>query len=219
MIKKDKLFLAIIISLALLAGWAVIRSLRVSNSYARVSGEYKQAKKDMADREIKYAAERAAIIADKDSEIAKRDAENSQLEKSIDIKDSKLASLESEYAELQDLPAKLLNLQQQLEEWKQKFSLAQSEIANLKKNIFDLTADYESKLKRLDLSWQTQYEDYKKSVNSKCEESLSVLRRDLFVAKLGSNIKTILIVAASAFILIETIRGDLKWERISIFCF
>lgn len=118
-----------------------------------------QVVKDKAEAD-KRIADLIAVDVEKDKQIAVLNATIAVKNSSIKILHEKTAKLEVEfalYATLHDKDAQIVNLQEQVNVWKQKFDLAESTIADKDGIIFSLTEKYDAQVK-ISAEWKGSYE-------------------------------------------------------------
>jgi len=103
--------------------------------------------------EVKAKEEAEKVIKEKEEVLEKYKAQQKELEeKSKELSqqqtelDKKADQLEKQFVELTDKNAMIANLQEQVKLWKEKFSLAQKELANKDEIIFNLTNQYNVQL-------------------------------------------------------------------------
>ena len=108
--------------------------------------EYNNLKIESADEIAKYEADKKA----QDAAIAAANAEISNKNNTIAGLDKKTKELEAAFANLPDDAAKVVNLQAQVQAWKDKFAVAEGIIADKDKVIFSITAKYDAQVKITD---------------------------------------------------------------------
>jgi len=136
-------------------------------------------------------------IEAKNTTIVKKEKTNIEL-------DGKVAELEDEFTSLEQQVDKIENLMQQVEVWREKFSLAQGIITDKDEIIFSLNKKYEAQLKISD-SYKSMYETLR--VNTKkLEKIVTVQDRQIRILKLTSKLKTGIVAVTAGVILYSLLR-------------
>lgn len=140
---------AVIVTLSVAVVFLLMDKCGNSGKLDRLKGQHEEhSKVATLERQLKEE-----IINDQQEEIEKQDLLIAKTNKEVEIKnrlvsklDSTIADLEDEFGNLEQQDAKIGNLLQQVEAWKEKFSLAQGIIADKDSDIFSINKKYEAQL-------------------------------------------------------------------------
>jgi len=126
----------------------------------------------------------------------------------IGRKDANLEALGQKLKQLEisgDLPAQVANLKEQVKAWSDKFSLAQSVIAEKDAIIADWTVKYSAQV-TISESWKQKYEGESR-LRTLAEKGWKASERRLRWTRVMSNIKSGLIVGAIGYLGYSAIKG------------
>ena len=136
------------------------KSCGLYDRYSELKGRYDA----LAEEYDTYKDGALKRIDDLNETIEQLDETIAGINRDIDLKNDQLTDLhartdelESTYTKLTDLSEKVDNLETQVSTWKQKFTLAQSIIADKDAIIFSLNEKYEAQVE-ISLNWKTLYE-------------------------------------------------------------
>ena len=178
-----------------------------SSKLDKLKGEYKEAseiakvERLIKEEIIKEQKEEIEVlnttIEVKNTTIAKKEQSNAKL-------DNQVADLEREFGNLEQQDAKIGNLMQQVEVWKEKFSLAQSIIADKDEIIFSLTKKYNAQL-IISNSYKDMYETF--AQNTKKLQSI-VTAQDWQIRKLRltSGVKTGIVLGLAGLVIYGVVK-------------
>ena len=159
-----------------------------------------------ADREVYLN-----VIDQRNEEIVKLNKNivkiNSDAEKKyneINETSKKLLKLEEKARTITDKDELIRNLQEQIEAWKSKFSLAEKIIADKDKIIFSLNQKYEAQVK-ISESYKGLYEN-EQQLHGLALERLLVSEKRLNTVRFGSNIKSVLIAGFGGLLIYNMVR-------------
>lgn len=137
------------------------KSCNLYDKYSVLKGEYDA----LAEEYDQQKVESFTKISDLRTIISHNEDKIRTIVSHIRVKDEEIAELhgttdelEGAYEELIDKDAKISNLTEQVVAWKQKFTLAESVIADKDAIIFSLNEKYESQVK-ISLEWKGMYEN------------------------------------------------------------
>lgn len=149
---------AILVFALVLIGY---KSCGLYDKYSVLKGQYDALSQEYDD----YKEGALANIEELRNIIAQRDEEIRIINSHIEIKEGEIADLHSRTDELEEAyseamqdVAKIDNLTKQVSLWKQKFSLAETIIADKDAIIFSLNEKYEAQ-EKISLEWKTLYEN------------------------------------------------------------
>ncbi len=144
-------------------------------------------------------------IVDKDKEISALNNDIQNVYNQLQNVDDNLLTLEEEFTQLgADKDAKIKNLQQQITIWKQKFTLAESIIADKDEIIFSLQAKYDAQV-RISDNYRSLYEG-ELAINDVLKKNLSVLTKKHKVNSMVDKIKNAMIISAAGYILYDVVK-------------
>ena len=153
----------IALGLALALTVAVCDGLRLRDKYSIAIGKYEEAltqERVNGKALTTQIAQMTAIVGQKDQEIAEKVETIGHMTNAIGRKDSDLTQLVQKLHKLEvsgDLSAQVANLKEQVKAWSEKFSLAQSVIAEKDAIIADWAAKYDAQV-TISESWKQKYE-------------------------------------------------------------
>lgn len=207
-ILKSKWFLAGIgILLALGLVLTIYKSCNLSNEYKLVTGEFK-AYKRMAENNTKTAQKtidnQTKIIGDMTKKIAEHESETAKKNEQIKDANKKSATVESQFADLKTDAERVVNLTNQVNIWKEKFSLAERIIKDKDGIIFSLATKYEAQVKITE-AVQVQLTDCMK-LQPLYDDRISILESALKKARLVSKLKSWGGVALAAVIVYTLVK-------------
>ena len=187
-----------------------VKSCTLSDRYSQKIGEYnalleaQEKAEKVASENIEHALENIAGLIAKNKEITKQiKSTKSQLV----TKNGKLLQLNKELAEAQDTGDKdtqISVLEETVNTWKEKFTLAESIIANKDEIIFNLTEKYEFQVVISD-DYKKLYLDTK-DLLGRNEVLFNITKRKLRTAKFGGTFKTIAIGVLGGFMTYQLIK-------------
>lgn len=213
---KPIYWIALFLALALTV--AVCDGLRIRDKASVIAGQYEEAlnvaKANYAllDKEI---LDQRAVIEEKEKAIAKLNESISIIYTDISDKDEnitdlvrKLHELEMASVESADLPAQIANLKEQVRVWSEKFTLAESIIAEKDNIIASWAAKYAASVQIGD-AWKIQCSN-EKHLRLLAEEGWNVTARKLKKSSIGNNLKTIVIYAGAVIVGLEVIKKQVN---------
>jgi hypothetical protein len=188
---------AILIGALLLVYSVVVRSCDLTDSYSVALGEYKSKAAAAKILTAKIKAENAGLAAD----IALRNGEIVALEKKIGIKnsdiiiiDNKLKQKEKDLAGAKTDAEKVPILTDLVAGWTAKYVRAQGIIADKDKQIATWASKYND-LEKISQNYLTGWNDAEGRVIA-LEKLKGKLETDLRVARIGSKVKSVIVLAA-----------------------
>lgn len=212
--KKDSIKLAIIGGLVLLTLIFSVRACRVGDRLTKMEGEYNALKavhQTTVQDANKRIAEQTRQIAALDDHIAILNGQIERGEALIEASDSQLADLETELVDLRareesvaSLRTEVVNLESQLNIWKEKFTLAQGIIANKDGIIFSLSQKYDAQVVITD-QYKKMYSDVQK-LHDNLAAQLGITKRKLKSSKVISTIKTVGLGAVGGFLVYSLVK-------------
>jgi len=146
---KDLKYIILVVILSVAVVFLFMDKCGSSGKLNQLKGEYKEYRKiikvenQLKEGKIKEQQEKIETL---NTTIEIRNTTIAIKKKSITGLGHEVADLEDEFSNLIDKDAKINNLTKQVEVWKEKFSLAQSIIADKDEIIFSLTAQYKAQL-------------------------------------------------------------------------
>ena len=201
----------IILALILALGVAVYDGCRIRDKASIAIGKYQeaieQAKKLDAEKD-KAIVNQQAIIVLKDKLISESVQEITVINTAIGAKDSAIAGLKDKLKVLEaagDLSGQVANLQEQVRVWAEKFSLAESIIAEKDKIIADWAAKFTAQVE-ISEAWKAKYES-EAHLRTLAESGWKLSERKLKRTKIMSNVKTGLVVGALGYFTFSAIKG------------
>lgn len=184
------------------------RSCSLYDEVSVLKGKHEALQAAYADADAKAKATIAGMTAEieaRDKAIAELNHGVVVIEGKIEVKDEKIRELEEEFAQLgENSGAKIVNLQAQVVAWKEKFTLAESIIADKDGIIFNLTAKYDSQVK-ISAEWEASYHR-QVELNTACLERIKVMEGEWKGLRFGSKLKTYAIAAAAGWIVYSMVR-------------
>ena len=172
-----------------------------SRKVDELKGQYKEASRiAKIERQIKEETikEQQGKIEKLTNKIEVRNAEIVKKEQANVKLDGSVADLEREFDDLEQQDAKIGNLMQQVEVWKEKFALAQSIIADKDEIIFSLTEKYDAQLV-ISNSYKDLYETL--VVNTKkLEKIVTAQDRQIKRFRLTSGLKTGVVIGLAGLV-------------------
>jgi len=213
---KTKINLSILVAgLVLLA--LIIVGYRSCNPYDKKSilkGKYDALSQEYETQKNNSKAQISSlrnIIAQKDEKIRNITAHIVEKEGEISTLHAQTDELESTYSELKEelvsvdtLQLKVDNLEAQVNLWKQKFSLAESVIADKDAIIFSLNEKYESQVE-ISFNWETMYNNEVK-LHSLCKQRLSMADKKLKGLRFTGTIKNGLVLGLAGVVIYSLVR-------------
>ena len=193
----------------------LVRSCAITDRYSKLLGEYTTIK-GIATENARIAEERIeSALATIDNLTSDNEKLNLHISESVgDITqlDNNISTLENQLDELRgneqtisNLGEQVVNLEGQVNIWKDKFTLSTKIIADKDAIIFNLNQQY-----RLQLGVSAEYKELYESqrdVVGKCNTLLNMSHRKLRTAKFGGTIKTIAIGAIGGYVAYTMIKG------------
>ena len=143
-------------------------------------------------------------IRNKTSHIVEKAGEISTLHAETDELEYAYATLSSNVATVDTLQKRVDNLETQVTIWKQKFSIAETIIADKDTIIFSLNAKYEAQVK-ISLEWETMYGNEVK-LHSLCKQRLSMADKRVGGLRFGGTIKSGLIIGLAGVVIYGLLR-------------
>jgi len=204
----------IALGLALALTVAVCDGLRLHDKYSIAIGKYEEAltQERVSGKALTtQIAQMTAIVGEKDKLIAEKNEVIGHMTNAIGRKDANLEALGQKLKQLEisgDLPAQVANLKEQVKAWSDKFSLAQTVIAEKDAIIADWSAKYDAQV-TISESWKQKYEGESR-LRTLAEKGWKVAERKLKWTRIVGNLKTGLILAAVAAVGYEELKGKVK---------
>lgn len=202
--KKYVVIVGILIGLFLLS---VVDKCGQSNKYKKLRAEYKELN---AIHKISHEKSKEAI-SEKTEEIRRADKKIKELElavakkgKILTEKGSEIEELEEAYDEAITKDEQIVNLQRQVQLWKEKFHIAENIIADKDAIIFSLTQKYEAEFV-ISNEWKSMYENELEMRNN-LEAQIKALRKQVRGIKFGSTTKTGLLVIVGGILAYQMIK-------------
>lgn len=160
--KKKKIITIGAIMLIVIAGLFVLaqKSCNLYDDLSVLKGENQALKKITEDMEVfnqEFRDEREEEIAELRGEIDSLNTKISSNETKLKVKNQVIDDLEMEFFTLTDKDEKIVNLQTQVEKWKEKFSLAEVIIADQKKQITNWKSAFDAQVE-ISEKWRESYE-------------------------------------------------------------
>jgi hypothetical protein len=198
---------AILIGALLLVYSVVVRSCDLTDSYSVALGEYKSKAAAAKILTAKIKRENSVYLAD----IAKKDIEIGDLEKKIGIKnsdiiiiDNKLKQKEKDLAGAKTDAEKVPILTDLVAGWTAKYVKAQGIIADKDKQISTWASKYND-LEKISQNYLTGWNDAEGRVIA-LEKLKGKLETDLRVARIGSKVKSVIVLAAGGVIIASLLK-------------
>ena len=201
-IVKCGVYAVIVLSLFLF----ITKSCNLYNSYSVLKGQY----------ELLQAENNSLIeisqkeISKYQNKIAERDRKIEEITETVAIKTKKIqelseisTNLEQEIAGLNNKDIIINKLKENITIWKQKFTIAESIIADKDKIIFNLQEKYEAQLK-ISLNYKEMYEKSHQLLLLS-NKQLKLADRKIRSARLFSSVKTIAIGAIAGYIIYDKV--------------
>jgi len=204
----------IALGLALALTVAVCDGLRLHDKYSIAIGKYEEAltqERVNGKALTTQIAQMTAIVGQKDQEIAEKVETIGHMTNAIGRKDSDLTQLVQKLHQLEvsgDLPAQVANLKEQVKAWSEKFSLAQTVIAEKDAIIADWSAKYSAQVTIGDM-WKQKYEGETR-LRTLAEKGWKASERKLRWARIGSNIEKLVILGLGAKVAVDALKGAAK---------
>jgi len=201
----------VLIALVIALGVSVIDGLRLRDKYSIAIGKYEEA---LTQERVNgkaltiQIAQMTETVGQRDKEIAEKVETIGHMTNAIGRKDANLEALGQKLKQLEisgDLPAQVANLKEQVKAWSDKFSLAQSVIAEKDAIIADWTVKYSAQV-TISESWKQKYEGESR-LRTLAEKGWKASERKLRWTRVMSNIKSGLIVGAIGYLGYSAIKG------------
>jgi len=199
------------LGLALALTVAVCDGLRLHDKYSIAIGKYEEAltqERVNGKALTTQIAQMTAIVGQKDQEIAEKVETIGHMTNAIGRKDSDLTQLVQKLHKLEvsgDLSAQVANLKEQVKAWSEKFSLAQSVIAEKDAIIADHIAKFDAQV-TISESWKQKYNS-ELHLRTLAEKGWKASGRKLRWTQVMSHIKSGLIVGALGYLGYSAIKG------------
>jgi len=206
---KPVYWIALGVALALTV--AVCAGLRLHDKYSIAIGKYEEA---LTQERVNgkaltiQIAQMTETVGQRDKEIAEKVETIGHMTNTIGQKDSNLEALGQKLKQLEisgDLFAQVANLKEQVKAWSEKFTLAQSVIAEKDAIIADWAAKYDAQV-TISESWKQKYEGETR-LRTLAEKGWKASERKLRWARVMSNVKSGLIVGAIGYLSYSAIKG------------
>ena len=206
---KTKINLSILVAGLVLLALIIVgfRSCDLYDKYSVLKGKYDALSEEYKAQRVKALADIEALrnnIAQKDEEIRNITSQIVEKEGEISSLHTQTGKLEEAYVALTDNEAKIDNLTQQVDAWKEKFSLAESVIADKDAIIFSLNEKYESQVK-ISLNWETLYNNEGK-LHALCSQRLKLADKKLRGLRFTGTIKNGLILGLAGVVIYSLVR-------------
>ena len=206
---KTKINLSILVAGLVLLALIIVgfRSCDLYDKYSVLKGKYDALSEEYKAQRVKALADIEALrnnIAQKDEEIRNITSQIVEKEGEISSLHTQTGKLEEAYVALTDNEAKIDNLTQQVDAWKEKFSLAESVIADKDAIIFSLNEKYESQVK-ISLNWETLYNNEVK-LHALCSQRLKLADKKLRGLRFTGTIKNGLILGLAGVVIYGLVR-------------
>jgi hypothetical protein len=198
---------AILIGALILVYSVVVRSCSLTDSYSVSVGEYKSkaaAAKILTAKLKRDNASHLADIVKKDAEIAKRDEAIAIKNQNIIIIDNKLKQKEKDLAGAKTDAEKVPILTDLVAGWTAKYVEAQGIIADKDKQISTWASKYND-LEKISQNYLTGWNDAEGRVIA-LEKLKGKLETDLRVARIGSKVKSVVVLAAGGVIIASLLK-------------
>ena len=202
------------LGLALALTVAVCDGLRLHDKYSIAIGKYEEAltQERVSGKALTtQIAQMTAIVGEKDKLIAEKNEVIGHMTNAIGRKDANLEALGQKLKQLEtsgDLPAQVANLKEQVKAWSEKFTLAQSVIAEKDAIIADWSAKYSAQVTIGDM-WKQKYEGETR-LRTLAEKGWKASERKLRWARIGSNIEKLVILGLGAKVAVDALKGAAK---------
>jgi len=202
------------LGLALALTVAVIDGLRLHDKYSIAIGKYEEA---LTQERVNgkaltiQIAQMTETVGQKDKEIAEKVETIGHMTNAIGRKDANLEALGQKLKQLEisgDLPAQVANLKEQVKAWSDKFSLAQTVIAEKDAIIADGSAKYDAQV-TISESWKQKYEGETR-LRTLAEKGWKASERKLRWTRIVGNVKTGLVLAAAGYVGYSALKGKAK---------
>ncbi len=206
-INKKHLFYAGLGIVVLVFFCLLMRSCKLTDRLSVTTGELnvvrannemlaKEALKERAalTEKIEYETKKVVLLSD---ELKRKDAK-------IDNLTKRTKDLEATYPTLPDDTAKIQNLTAQVIAWKEQFNLSDAKCRDYEGIVFALTNKYELQVTISD-TWKSQFEGEVKAGALK-DDAITLLKRDLRVARLFGTVKTTAVLALGGFVIYNLIK-------------
>jgi uncharacterized protein (DUF3084 family) len=201
----------LIILLVLIAIQRGCRIHYLETEYLTLKSQYDLLEKQ-ADSELKKALEYIKAqdlrIAAQNEIITAKDKEIAEKYGNIDSLNGQLSKLEQEFAALTEAPAKIANLQSQVNGLKAKCLQFESIIADKDAQLGGWMIKFEAQA-GISETWKARYEaEYQLRLDA--DDMLKIQEKRVKSLSFGTNIKTIAIIAVSGYLAYDLIRGKGK---------
>ena len=209
---KPVYWIALGVALALTV--AVCAGLRLHDKYSIAIGKYEEA---LTQERVNgkaltiQIAQMTETVGQRDKEIAEKVETIGHMTNTIGQKDSNLEALGQKLKQLEisgDLFAQVANLKEQVKAWSEKFTLAQSVIAEKDAIIADWAAKYDAQV-TISESWKQKYEGETR-LRTLAEKGWKASERKLRWARIGSNIEKLVILGLGAKVAVDALKGAAK---------
>jgi len=193
---------------------AVCDGLRLHDKYSIAIGKYEEA---LTQERVNgkaltiQIAQMTETVGQRDKEIAEKVETIGHMTNAIGRKDSNLEALGQKLKQLEisgDLFAQVANLKEQVKAWSEKFTLAQSVIAEKDAIIADWSAKYSAQV-TISESWKQKYEGETR-LRTLAEKGWKASERKLRWARIGSNIEKLVILGLGAKVAVDALQGAAK---------
>jgi chromosome segregation ATPase len=207
MLKSKGIWIGVAIALVLAVVLIGYKSCNLTDKYSELTGEfnaYRAVAESAAVAARKTITEQTKVIGDMNKKIAVHETEVFKKNEQIGSLNKTVANLESQYADLKTDAERVVNLKNQVNIWRDKFSLSEGIIKDKDGIIFSLTEKYDAQVK-ITSAIDTQLYDCRK-LKTLYDDRISVLERSLKQARFVSKLKTwggVALAAGVVFFLVK----------------
>ena len=206
---KTKINLSILVAGLVLLALIIVgyKSCNLYDKYSVLKGAHDALTEEYETQKAKALQDIEALrnnIAQKDEKIRNITAQIVEKEGAISSLHAQTDKLEEDYEKLLGCEQKISNLETQVATWKQKFSLAESVIADKDAIIFSLNEKYESQVK-ISLNWETLYNN-EVTLHALCSQRLKLADKKLKGLRFGGTIKNGLILGLAGVVIYSLVR-------------
>ena len=197
------------IAIALILMLFIVKSCNIYDNYSVLKGQYNLLQTE-TNALVKVSQKE---IIEYQNTIAERDTRIKEISATVAVKNKKIQDLHIATQNLEDtldfytlIPNedKIVNLQKQVEAWKDKFAIISTIVKDKDEIIFNLQEKYNTQLK-ISLNYKEMYERSQQLVLL-ADKRLKLADKKIRNARLGSTVKTIALGAVGGYLIYKVVK-------------
>jgi len=197
------------IAIALILMLFIVKSCNIYDNYSVLKGQYNLLQTE-TNALVKVSQKE---IIEYQNTIAERDTRIKEISATVAVKNKKIQDLHIATQNLEDTldfdtqisnEDKIVNLQKQVEAWKDKFAIISTIVKDKDEIIFNLQEKYNTQLK-ISLNYKEMYERSQQLVLL-ADKRLKLADKKIRNARLGSTVKTIALGAVGGYLIYKVVK-------------